>query len=244
MTIGTLVKEFDIETYECDKNSNLRIVTLMNMFQAVADTHAGIIGVGLELCLSKGMAWVGTGYHIKINRMPKMHEKITITTWPSQAGKLIAVRDFRIVNEQGEVLVAASSQWALISVERKRPLALQDHLPEYPITPERALETDFPKLEDISEINNEIAFRVRFDDIDINNHVNNAIYPLWALEGVDNEFRDKNYPAEIMISFKKEGHLGENVNVLTKMDGMTSLHSIKGQDDRELSRLKVLWNKY
>ena len=70
------VKEYNLRTYECDKNGYLRIVSLFNLLQDMADSHAADLGLGMEFCLSNGLAWVGANYHIKINRMPKIHENI------------------------------------------------------------------------------------------------------------------------------------------------------------------------
>ena len=86
-------------------------------------------------------------------------------------------------------------------------------------------------------------FCVRFDDIDLNNHVNNAVYPLWATEAVDNNFRTTHNPEYLEISFKKEGLLGEKICVETQNDGNITLHSIKalGENERELAKVRIRW---
>lgn len=236
-------KEYVIRSYECNKNSVLRIVTLLNIFQDIADEHASKMELGLEYCLSRGLAWVGSNYHIKINRLPKIHEQIKIITWPSEEKKLGAIRDFHVINTSGEDLIRASSQWILINFEKKRPVCLRDNLPEYSAIEERALPTDFPRLPDLEKIDHRREFHVRFDDIDLNQHVNNAVYPLWATESVDPELRLSHSTAELEICFKKEGHYGEQVEALTQMtEPMTSLHSIKSLNDgRELSRIRIKW---
>ena len=87
-------------------------------------------------------------------------------------------------------------------------------------------------------------FSIRFDDIDINMHVNNALYPLWAVETLEHSFRDEYLPSQIEISFKKEGHLGEDVNIITQVDDNKTLHSIKAlNDNRELSAIRINWIK-
>lgn len=144
-------KEYVIRSYECNKNSVLRIVTLLNIFQDIADEHASKMELGLEYCLSRGLAWVGSNYHIKINRLPKIHEQIKIITWPSEEKKLGAIRDFHVINTSGEDLIRASSQWILINFEKKRPVCLRDNLPEYSAIEERALPTDFPRLPDLEK---------------------------------------------------------------------------------------------
>lgn len=239
------IKEYKIRTYECDKNSNLRILTLMNILQDMADSHASDLHLGLEFCLSQGLAWVGSNYHIKINRLPTLHETIKVTTWPSAEKKIGAVRDFVIEDEQGNVIIVASSQWILIDFNRKKPVSLREHLPEYTVIAQRALDTDFAKIPEPERADCVRGFEVRFDDIDINKHVNNAVYPLWATEAVEHDFRDMHIPAEIEIAFKKEGHLGETVEVKTQRDNDISISSVTSLNDgRELAGLKIKWAEF
>lgn len=238
------VKEYNLRTYECDKNGYLRIVTLFNILQDMADSHASNLGLGMEFCLSNGLAWVGANYHIKIKRMPKIHENIKIVTWPSEERKLGAIRDFVVYDENQKEIIIASSQWILIDFVRKRPVALKDKLPQYKVVNEHSLISDFEKLPEPENIDFTKNFSVRFDDIDINMHVNNSLYPLWATEGLSHEFREDNLPQEIEISFKKEGHLGEDVEVISSLADNVSLHSIKAlSDNRELSRIRIKWGK-
>jgi len=242
MMVPVWEKEFEIKTYEGDKNGELRLVTLMNIFQDCADDHARNLEVGMQYCLEHGLAWVGSAYHLKINKLPKIHEKIKVRTWPSIRGKLTATREFTVFNENGEALIKASSQWVLLNVKTRRPTALEP-LPIFLNHPERAVETDFPKIADLAREDFAKPFFVRFDDIDINGHVNNAVYPLWATESVPDEFRMSHTPSEIEILFKKEGLFGEMVKVSTEMDGLGTVHSIKGGDERELAKVKIEWRK-
>ena len=244
MSIEKFVKDYDIRTYEIDKNKELRLVTLMNIFQDIADSHASNMGLGLEYCLEHGVAWVGANYHLVIERMPKLHEKVKLISWPSEERKFGAIRDFAMYGEDGNLIIKASSQWVLIDFNRKRPILLRDNLPQYKVIEDKILVTDFPKIEDVTEPDVVKEFCVRFDDIDLNNHVNNAIYPLWASEAVEAEFRLSHKPAEIEIAFKKEGLFGEGVKVLTKMEDETSIHSIKSTiDERELAKVKIKWKR-
>lgn len=119
MNIYKIEKEYLIRTYECDRNENLRLLTLMNIFQDVADSHASAMGLGLEYCLSKGFAWVGSNYHLQIARLPKMHEKIKVQSWPAVEKKLGAIREFLVQSENGDTLIKASSQWILIDAARR-----------------------------------------------------------------------------------------------------------------------------
>lgn len=242
MLLEKASKEYTIRTYECDKHGNLRLITLMNIFQDIADAHASNMGLGLDFCRERGLSWIGANYHLIIEKFPKMHQKVFITSWPAVEKKLGAYRDYLVVDENGKTMIRASSQWILINFEKKRPVGLRENLPQYQVIPERAINTDFPKIEELSKVDLKTDFKIRFDDIDINNHVNNAIYPLWATEGVGIEFRDQHQPKEIEIAFKKEALFGENIMVETQFEELTTHQTIKSLNDgRELARLKILW---
>lgn len=245
MKLTKYANEYNIRSYECDRNNNLRILTLMNIFQDMADNHAKQMGLGIEYVLSKGFAWVGTNYALDIERLPQMHENIRIETWPSEEKRVGAIRDFEVFGENGKSIIRASSQWVLIDFKKKRPIGLKENLPEYAVLPERALSTEFPKLPEVERVDEETKFRVRFDDIDINKHVNNAVYVLWASEAVNPEFRLEHNPKHIEISFKKEGHMGEKIKVTTQCEGLHTFHSIRtydSDDERELARAYIEWD--
>ena len=75
-------------------------------------------------------------------------------------------------------------------------------------------------------------------------HINNALYPLWATEALDHAYRNDHLPCEIEVSFKKEGHLDEDVIISSQIDELKTLHSIKSSvDNRELSRIRINWIK-
>ena len=240
MAIMKYKKQYNVRSYECDRNNNLRILTLMNILQDIADDNAASLGFGLDFCIQNGMTWVGSNYILEIERLPKIHENIVIETWPSAKNKLSAYRDFEIFGEDGTSIIRATSQWILINIEKKRPVSVLDNLPIQDVVNERAVNTDFPKMESIERIDNRFKFRVRFDDIDLNN----AVYILWATEAVEPDFRLNHNPAKISINFRKEGYMGEKIAVLTQMDGNISTHSIKTYDsdnERELARATIEW---
>ena len=244
MEVDKLTKNHVVKSYECDRESTLRIPTLMNMFQDIAYDHANKIGVGFDFCQSHGMTWVSVGFHIIIDRMPRTGETIKVVSWPSETKSVVAIREFLVVDNNNSPIIKASSQWAVLDLERKRPVLLRDRLISYPVIPERALDAKFAKLPLLDRIDITSKFIVRYDDIDVNNHVNNSIYPLWASENVDRDFRLSHIPTQIEISFIKEGHFKDNIRVSGKIEGTTSYHSIQ-TDNRsgELARVKIIWSR-
>ena len=60
--IEKFIREYPVRSYECDRDGQLRLITLLNIFQDVADSHANQMGLGYDFCRTKGLAWVGSNY--------------------------------------------------------------------------------------------------------------------------------------------------------------------------------------
>lgn len=237
-------KEYHVKSYEVDCHGFLRIVTLMNFLQEAAVESADSLGFGFEVCREKGVAWVGSNYLVKIARMPRIEERIVIETWPAEGKLWGAIRNFLLKDESGKVIIRAKSQWVLIDTLRRRPVSLSKYFPEYNFLAESVMEDDFRKLSAVENPENVKNIWVRFDDIDINNHVNNAVYPLWAAESVESEYRMKHTPAEIEICFKKEALLGEQVEIHSITENAESMHTIYDKGNKaELATCRFVWQE-
>lgn len=237
------VHTYTVKSFECDRNDTLRLLTLLNLFQDISDDSANEIGIGYDYLRSAGKAWVLIAMNVEIDRMPHLREEITLKSWPSDRSELYTEREVELWSSDGQRIIRACSQWIVIDFASRRPVHLKEWLPEYePIHEKVILEGRFPKLPAVEREDYTEQFLVRYDDIDRNNHVNSAIYALWASESLKPDYRIAHLPARLDINFKKEGLFGEKISVSTQMDGDTSLHSIKASEDgRELARVKFLW---
>ncbi len=237
-------KEYVVKSYEADCHGFLRLLTLMNFLQDAAMDSAEELGIGLKKCSEKGLTWFGSDYFLEIYRLPKLDEHFFIETWPAATKLWGAIRDFFVYDTQGNVIIKVSSQWVLIDIARLRPALLSKYFPDYQALSERAVAVDFMKIKEPENFDREDNLKVRFDDIDINHHVNNAIYPLWASECVSGDFRLEHHPAEIELNFKKSAVYGENVLILTSQNGDETYHSIREEDKQtELARCRIKWRK-
>ncbi len=241
MVVKKFSKEYTIHSYECDKRENMRLLTLMNILQDMADSHAAQMNLGYDFCLKNGLAWVAADYHLKIHRWPRLHETIILQTWPSIEKKAGAVRDYLVSDTQGIALIQASTQWVLIDSASKRPVALRKHLPEYNVIPERSDDYDFIRLPEVVAADVMNDFKVRFDDIDMNNHVNNSLYPLWAAESVPSEWLENKYLTEISVSFKRPAVYGNTIFVKTILKENISEHNLYNENNEELARVVLNW---
>lgn len=216
-----------LQAYQCDRYGNVRPLILMNELQGVADGHAEILGCGRTYLLEHNLAWVVTHYLVDIIEMPKEGEEFTFTSWPSSQDIVRATRDFEIRGEDGRLMVRATSQWVLIDMEKRRPLRLDGDLPLWSVIPERAWDRKFEKFPDF-EATKTHTFKCRFDDIDVNQHINNAVYAVWATESVGYVYRNQHQLKRIELNFKKEiSPDNPEVQVDVTIDGLVSRHKIR-----------------
>ena len=216
-----------LQAYQCDRYGNVRPLVLMNELQSVADTHAEKLGVGRTFLLQNNLAWVVTHYLVDIVELPHENEELHFITWPSVADALRTVRDFEIRGSDNRLMVRATSQWILIDMTRRRPVVLTDKLPERILVDERALDRKFDKFPDFDAEKTHVM-KCRFDDVDVNQHINNAVYAVWATESVGYEYRNEHKLCGIELNYKKEiNPETPEVNIDVKIDGDTSYHKIR-----------------
>jgi len=237
-------KTYMVSSFQVDSNARLRIHSLFNLFQDVADDHAEKIGVGYSFCREHAVGWVGAAYHLMIKKWPLWNETIRIETWPSDSTAASAIRDFQVFDANENVIINATSQWVLIDTERLRPIPMAKHLPHYDVNPDRAFQSDFSKIPTPEGSSDELVFPVHADDIDINHHVNNALYPTWVLDGMDASFLQSHIPSEIKILFRRSARRQDQICLKTyHRDSETISLLTNGDKTTEFARIQINWQE-
>lgn len=237
MMMYKLVKERQLKTYQCDRYGFLRPVALMNKLQGLAGTHADMLGAGREYCASRNIAWVLTHMFVDIVDMPRAEEKLVYSTWPSVTSAVRSERDFEIKDANGKLKLRAISQWVLIDLHTRRPVRITDFLPDWQGLPERVWDREFDKGADFIPTKTSVM-ACRFDDIDVNQHINNAVYTVWATESVGFEYRNAHKLRGIDLYFEHEiNPHTPTVRVEVAFDGNITRHKIM---TNEVEHAKVI----
>lgn len=241
-----LSRQHTVQLSEVGPDSRLCPVVLMNFFQNIANEHATALGFGFEDLTAKQMAWFARSYHITILNYPMWQQAITIRTWPSDQKRLLCLRDFEILDSSGGVLISASSSWMVINTKTKRPLRPDRDFKEFVYNRKRALDTEFDDIPDLTGCDFENIFTPRFGEIDLNRHINSAVYLSWAIETMPADFLWDHFPCQIEIAFLSELFF-ENVVLaktqFTQSDPQpTAIHLICDRDTQTpAARLKTTW---
>lgn len=184
-------------------------LTCYNLFNYLQDTstlHSEQLGETAAGLREENMAWVLSFWQVCIERMPKLSENITVSTWPYQTKGLFGMRNFCVENEAGFQIVKANSIWVLVDARNGKPIRITDEVSaHYP---------DEPKLE-MNYCDRKLAVPESYEEgapivvqkyfLDANRHVNNAKYVMIAEEYLpeDREVR------EIRVEYKKAAVYGD-----------------------------------
>ena len=238
---------FHVRAYETDPHGYLTIQSLCDYLQEAASNHAEALDVSVARLSPLGLAWVLARLRVQVDDYPQWRERVQVTTWPSGEDRLFATREFLVQAEDGTTLARATSAWLLMHVERKRPARLPDFvraldLPDRPLPLEEGLAT----LEPPSHPGHEQRFRVRYSDLDVNAHVNNARYVEWLSETVPEQILRNYCVTDLQLHFQAETYFGETVLGRTQQtvqgDVLEFTHDLVTLDDeRQVAIARTSW---
>ncbi|MFO7838467.1 MAG: thioesterase [Desulfosalsimonadaceae bacterium] len=233
---------------ETGVRARLKPGMIFNYLQDAATEHCAEMGIsGIDL-LPRNLAWVVYRYHLHICRYPLWRQQLLIRTWRHPANNLYELRQFDVLDENGELMIRAKSAWILTRLDSRRPVRLKPNMPEHIMNGHQApVENDLAEIPEQSAKENARSFIVRMHDLDFNQHVNNSIYAIWALESVPQATAEKCLPAEIAIQYQAEAVFGDQVTAYTQemgeKGGRDFLHTIcsNGRSGAPLTRLITRW---
>lgn len=197
-------RDFTVRYSEVNKFGKLKLHSLFDYLQQIAAEHANYLGFGMHDLYHKGMIWVLSKMSIKITGSFSPEQQITACTYPSGVERIFFRREFEISDKNtNEVLAQVSSFWLLLDAEKLRPLrrdVLQDVRLENPDLPVFIQKFPSPAA-DFSDMQEVFTSQVKFSQMDINQHLNNAQYANWIEDAIYEKLQKDFTFQEINIAF-------------------------------------------
>ena len=216
----TLSDTYHVSMSEVDTKGAIKPAVLLNYMQDLAAKSIDKIGheLSCEGLAQKGQGWFLIRYRIEFDDYPINVSNITVNTESRGGIRMTAYRDFECFNKKsGKRILKAVSSWFIVDLQNKSVINIQKEYPEFLQFEKRENDLELKKLKSIESSDNEKLFHVRYDDLDLNGHVNNTVYITWAMEALDYEFRSKHKLKTLDIYFKHEVKYGEDILSLVKI---------------------------
>jgi len=209
---------FLVRAYETDASNRLKISSIFNFMQVAAGLNANELGFGYNQLTPKGYFWILSRVILDWKGEVKFDEEIIVETWPKGIDKLFALRDFKILTDQGNCIGKATTAWLMIDNHTRRPLALNSsmfNLPDTAVPP--AINETPGKLLAPGPLISLGSRKAVYSDIDVNQHVNNAKYIEYIWDSLPDKYFS--FPhCRIQINFLKELKIGETFTIQMAVD--------------------------
>lgn len=219
------VRQLSIPCYDTDSSHFMKPAAFMDLAQEIANVSADSLGFGFEDLQRYGLAWILSRMHIDFLAMPRWKDRVEMQTWHKGFDGPFYLRDYRMLDADGKLLVQATSSWLVLDMDTRR-LLRREHLAEkLPLDtryPESAVDEPCGKvLMPSSGVLEECAEHVvSYSDIDFVGHTNNARYVVWALDCLDYEEVSGRRVRRLRVNFNKETRAGETVELFrTRVGG-------------------------
>ena len=229
---------------EMDCDLVLKPSAMLQFLQDLASDNAEQLDFGYSYIIKHNLAWFLLKYRLEFDDYPEGIYDLTIKTEPRGYNKMFAYRDFYILHD-GKQIGRATSTWTLVDLATKSMASAADVLAgnKYMyLHDKREDDLNYGKIRLPEKFDIEKTFEVRFDDLDVNRHVNNANYIVWAIEPLDFDFRRSHKLKTVDMMFKKEITYGSGVLSEVAIDGNNTIHAVKNaKTGEELFIMNAEW---
>lgn len=243
--------EYLITSYEVDASGKMPLSAMGKFMQETAYNHANHLDFGYDQLKQEGLFWVLSRLLISIDKYPRWGDKIRVRTWPSGVEGLLAYREFKVLDMQGNTIGGAGSAWLMLDLEKhrpQRPELLKERNGLFPT--ERALDRRPAKIPSLNEPKEGVFYPVRYSDLDLYDHVNNAKYMQWILDSYPEDLLRQHEVALFEINFLAETKMGDEVAIHTEniespvSSSIAFRHCIKRKaDNRDICLAEICWRK-
>ena len=259
-------QNFSIRSYEIGADKTASIETMMNHLQETALNHvksAGLLGDGFgstpEMC-KKNLIWVVSRMQVLVDRYPTWGDVVQVDTWVAASGKNGMRRDWLIRDcNTGDILMRASSLWVMMNKETRRLAKMPDEVraeigSHFVDTPPIIDEDSrkLPKLNDETADYIRSGLTPRWNDLDVNQHVNNVKYIGWILESAPLPIMESHELAAMTLEYRRECRrdsvvqsltsvMGNNVGDLAHSGSVECQHLLRLEGGAEIVKGRTEW---
>lgn len=235
---------YSIRTYEIDNRKKATVPALIKLMHEAAMENVIDLKLSVWDLEPHQISWVLMRKNLRINQLPDLGQEIKVVTHCAGFEKFFTYRDYKIFNQQNELLAYASSTWLLMDTVKRRMARIPDFIlaMEMPKAAD-CLARPKNKLPKFEQVDLQKAFTVGWYDLDFNQHLNNVFYLQWILETVPDELHLHGRLASMDIIYKLESKWKEELICETQIvDKQHLLHRlVRKSDGKQLSLAETKW---
>lgn len=235
---------YQVQPREVDFTKRATLFSLGDSILHTAGEDADRTGFGIRNLQQRNTTWVLSRMAIEIDRYPDEYEHYEIGTWISEIGRMMTTRNFLVRDSRGNRIAAASSNWAIIDMQSRRLLDLRANISSYSekLIPECPI--DAPRR--ISSFTGQEVDRrrVRYSEIDFNQHTNTMKYIQWMMDTLPLTRLQDTSIRRMDINFIHETRYGEHVRIYHEALATEERFEIRrASDELSVCRASFRWKE-
>ena len=197
-----LTDEYIVKNRDVGFNSLFKPSAILELFEDLVSVNSKDIGIDIETVRSYGIKWIITKIIVKMEKTPRLGEKLVVSTWPKKPGAIKCLRYFTAKSCGGESLIDISSVWCVLGIDDDKILrASEVKMPADAVFSEEEAEVSgIPRPAPALDGKLLFDYEFSYGDIDINRHVNNIAY----LRLAENAFSFKELEKKRIVGFETD----------------------------------------
>lgn len=225
-------RTFRVRWAELDASGTVSPANYLRYLIETAWDWGDAVGLGVNDSQTLGIAWLIRETEIRLLRPLHQNDSFEFTIWLASWQRVRGTRCFELkLKESGETIAQGTQQIVCMDAKTERPMSLaEDVIDRFRLETPRVFPFErFPKITG-AETQYTIQRQVELMDLDVYEHVNNAVYVNYAEEAAAQAFSAQGWsPAKlaeaeltiatrrIHIQYSSQATWGETLNISTHM---------------------------
>ncbi len=222
-------QEFEINHAQCTIDGSLKYVDLCTLFQLTCAKHSILGGIGIKEMQDHNQAWILNKMKIEIEELPKIEDKITVTSWIEEIGGKTSVRHMEMF-KNGIQIAKAATLWAVVNTIERKIEDVKLPTDHFETNYKAYIKENFRKTKSPEKLNQVRTHKVVLSDLDTVNHVNNTKYIEWCLDVFSPDMALKFEINKIEVHYRRELKWNEEAAIYNYIDENSAYFKIKSED--------------
>lgn len=205
-------QKFEISENHVDRFGRVKPSMLLYFVQEAAGQHCSLLAVDHDTLSHKHLFWAVTRNRVQVTRLPRLHETITVETWPMPTTKVAYPRSVVAYDEDGNELFRSISLWVLMD-SRTRAMILPGKSGIVVDGTLTGTELTVPRSIMPRPMENAVTHTVGYTLLDRNGHMNNTYYMNWVDDLLPSAFHEEHPVQEFTICYSTEAKEGEQIHI-------------------------------
>ncbi|MCM1530985.1 MAG: thioesterase [Bacteroides sp.] len=212
--IAEFSHSFHIYNHCTDKSGFLRVKTLCDLLNDVAEMHTVYQNADVATLNLSGCTWMLRRIHLVMPDLPAQEADVTVKTWNPELCGLLVPRLYKVSDaENGSLRAFAHTEWLMVNLHAMRPERpteqmksiaglCSEQLPEVsPLLSRAEQKTGFRPDESWTEA---CRFKAGYADIDFNGHLTQSSYIQRMIDAHGFAFLEQYRMREIEVVYAHE----------------------------------------